>query len=845
MNKTNHNDFYGQDGACNLTARIWKWTPVYLLIVAMGMAPSAKADLFCVSNVSELNTALSIAQINNQSDEIRIRQGTYLMPGGTGPDTNVYPHSLIISGGWNSTCTVRSLDPAATTINGQGGSGSSWDLRSNASLTLDGLRFVNNDIIILRDRVSPQCTASGQKITVRRINVDGGIGPWALYLDSRCHAARVENSLIVNSQSGGISLICSGSMSYQLTNNTVRDSSGEGLRAEASFINPCTSHGIGLNRLYNNLIDKVHLDGATPLALNNIFGQVTTEDGGGLLSGSSDNSNVNPQLDSDYRPIEPGSPAINSGTDNVPGGLPATDIEGSPRDIGGIPDRGAYESSVVPPGSFVITVTNGTDNGVGTLRSAIEQANAGPGLNLIQFDLPGCAFQIQLSTPLPDITEPLIIDGFSQPGASVNTLDHGNNSVLCIQLVALSGVNVPWALRVPPTSSAALKVRGISFHGFNSGGGLLGEAAIFLQGGSGHEIQGNYFGALDTTNSEGVRLMNNATSALIGGSSPAHRNTFSNSTVAAIRILGTGPDNHRIINNYIGTTPSGLSADGNLDGIRIIQSGGNHVLDNLISGNTRDGIYISGEHATGNIVGNNRIGGIRAGFFQICGPSPLPPCPAPLTNRKGVFIENEANNNSIGPTTFVGGPNRIRYSTQHGVRVLSGQRNRILGNSLFDNGTGANELDIDIDAFGLGAIDSDCGASADGKANRGQNRPVIATAEADGNTLSVTGTLSSCTNSGGFDAVYRLQFFASNNCAANGHGPGRYFLGDHNVFLSGPVQTDVTEPFAAELEHPWLNLGGMYITATATDIFGNTSEFSQCIQAEVSDVLFSDRFEQP
>lgn len=814
---------------------------------------SARAEMYCVGSTSEFDTALLAAQIVPSNNEIRIRQGTYSMPdgtsGGSGSSTLVFSHNLSISGGWNSDCTDRSPDPALTTINGHGASWSRWSLHSNASITLESLRFVSVGRIFLRFYSGSEC--AGQAFTVRRTIFDGSVSGRALELRSKCHNVRVENNLVVNSSNHGIEVACSDSMRYQVINNTVRNSSKRGLILYQNSFSPCASDPISINRLYNNLIDKVYLDGSTPQAFNNIFGQLTNENGGGLFSGSSDNLSVDPQLDADYRPIEPVSPAINTGTDNVAGGLPATDIEGNPRDIGGIPDRGAYESSVVPAGPFVLTVTSSADSGAGTLRDVLGQANANAGLNLISFDIAGdCPRLITLASPLPDITEPVIINGFSQPGASFNSLDNGNNSVLCVGVRGSQLVDVPWALRVPPTSSATLKVRGIGFGGFDAGGGLLGEAAIFLQGGSGHEIQGNQFSGLfhSTTlavSDEGVRLMNNATDALIGGSSAALRNTFSNSSDAAIIILGSVSGDHRIINNYIGTTPSGLAAAGNFDGIRIIQSGGNHVLDNLISGNSRDGILISGEQATGNIVGNNRIGGARPSFFQFCGPAPLPPCPPPLTNRKGIFIDNDASNNTIGPGSFVGGPNQIRYSTQHGIRVISGQRNRILNNSLFDNGTGANELDIDIDAFGLGPIDADCGATADGKANRGQNRPVIATAEGNGTTLSVTGTLSSCTHTGGFTSVYRLQFFASNECAANGHGPGRYFVGDHNVLLDGSDQTEVTESFDTELEHPWLNLGGKYITATATDIFGNTSEFAQCVQAAVPDILFSDRFEQP
>lgn len=839
-----------------MRAGLLKVAAAFVLLVALVAAPDARAALFCVDSETELTGALVSSLVNNQQNEIRLVSGSYTMPDGwSNLGTSAFPQALKLSGGWNSDCTTRvTINPASTTIQGQSSSSSRWLFTAEASLIIDGLNFVQTAGVVLS---SPyDCTPFGQEFLVRRVRVSNsvsGIGLWSsMTAFTSCHDVRIENSLVVGGALNGIEIQCFNDAvgGYRLVNNTVRDHDGTDFVATYDS-QSCAGNSFGADSLHNNVFGSMQLDANTPRAHNNIYSSLSSMNGGGFFSGSSDNLVGDPQLDPvNYRPVEPGSPAINSGTSNVPGGLPAADIAGDPRAIGGIPDRGAYESSVVPPGPFVLTVTSNADSGAGSLRAVIDQANASSGLNLIQFDIPGtCPRLITLAAPLPDLTEDVIINGFSQPDSAWNTVDFGNNAKLCIGVVGSQLVDVPYALRVPSNSSAALKVRGIAFGGFDAGGGLLGEATIFLQGGSGHQIQGNQFGGSfhSTTlpvSDEGVRLMNNATDALIGGSNPSLRNTFSNSSVAAIRILGSVSGDHRIINNYIGTTPSGLSAAGNFDGIRIIQSGGNHVLDNLISGNTRDGILISGDQATGNIVGNNRIGGIRAGFFQICGPAPLPPCPPPLTNRKGVFIDNDANNNTIGPTTFVGGPNRIRYSTQHGVRVISGQRNRILNNSLFDNGTGANELDIDIDAFGLGAIDADCGASADGRANRGQNRPVIDTAQGNGTTLSVTGTLTSCTNTGGFDAMYRMQFFASNNCAANDHGPGRYFIGDHNVFLDGSDQTDVTESFAAELEHPWLSLGGKYITATATDIFGNTSEFSQCVQAEISDVLFSDRFQQ-
>jgi hypothetical protein len=814
----------------------------------LAWSTAVRAELFCVSSPAELTGALTVSLLNGQQNEVRLVTGSYAMSSGWSNIGNAYNHALKLSGGWNGDCSSRvSLDPGSTSIHGQSHGASTWWLVANASVILDGFELVQSGGLHLTDS---GCAPFGQEYLVRRMRIRNSIDATgsiaSLFSDGACHKTIVENSLITGGALDGVEIWCQGSSmgSFRLVNNTLRDNVGDDLFASNDSL-LCSANELGADSLHNNVVGDIRLLRSTPQAHHNIYASLASVGGGGFFGGSSNNLTVDPELDPiNYRPVEPGSPAINSGTSDVPGGLAAIDLAGDPRAVGGIPDRGAYESSVVPPGPFILTVTSGTDSGAGSLREVIGQANASPGLNLVQFDLSTCNFQIQLTSPLPDITDDVIIDGYSQPGSSFNTLDNGNDSVICTSVVPQPGTDVPWAFRVPPGSAARLTVRGLRFGGFDDGGGLLGEAAIFLQGGSGHRIQGNHFGN-PSANSEGVRLMNDAAEALIGGDSPALRNTFGKSALSAVHIIGTASQGHNIINNYIGTSPSGLSADGNLDGIRIIQSAGNRVLDNLISGNTRDAVYISGENATANVVAGNRIGGIRPGFFLPCGPSPLPPCPPPLTNRKGVFIDNDAGNNTIGDGGLDGAPNVIRLSTQHGIRVLSGQRNRLLGNQLYGNGSVASEYEIDLGSFGLDPIDPDCGAAADAKANRGQNRPVIesATLGTSDQSVAFSGELSSCTHDGGFSSVYRLQFFASGSCDANGAGPGRYFLGDLNVIMSGPVQTDTSVSFSAELEHPWLNLQGLNLTATATDLMGNTSELSECVQI-ADDGLFSDRFEQ-
>ena len=74
-------------------------------------------------------------------------------------------------------------------------------------------------------------------------------------------------------------------------------------------------------------------------------------------------------------------------------------------------------------------VTNISDDGIGSLRSAIEYTNSKPGMDTITFNIPGTGpFTINPLSSLPAITDTVIIDGFTQPGASEA------NSVLQIEL---------------------------------------------------------------------------------------------------------------------------------------------------------------------------------------------------------------------------------------------------------------------------------------------------------------------------------------------------------------------------------------------------------------------------
>jgi len=82
---------------------------------------------------------------------------------------------------------------------------------------------------------------------------------------------------------------------------------------------------------------------------------------------------------------------------------------------------------------FEVTTTNAS--GAGSYRQAVEDSNDNPGPDRIVFNIPGDEVHvIQPLTSLPAFTEPIVVDGYSQPGARVNTLSNGINARLLIQL---------------------------------------------------------------------------------------------------------------------------------------------------------------------------------------------------------------------------------------------------------------------------------------------------------------------------------------------------------------------------------------------------------------------------
>src|SRR5882724_5462407 len=111
-----------------------------------------------------------------------------------------------------------------------------------------------------------------------------------------------------------------------------------------------------------------------------------------------------------------------------------------------------------------ITVTGTGDtvavDGSVTLREAITSINNGANVNVdvvavgaygtsdtINFNIPGAGVHtIQPTSALPTTTHPVVINGYSQPGASANTLPVGNNAVLLIEIDGSNAGIVPGGL---------------------------------------------------------------------------------------------------------------------------------------------------------------------------------------------------------------------------------------------------------------------------------------------------------------------------------------------------------------------------------------------------------------
>ena len=287
--------------------------------------------------------------------------------------------------------------------------------------------------------------------------------------------------------------------------------------------------------------------------------------------------------------------------------------------------------SVTGARAATFTVTNTNDSGAGSLRQAILDADATPGLDTIAFNIPGAGVHtISPATSLPEIDDPVIIDGYSQPGASPNTDPTGFNGTL---LIEISGASAGQANGLNLNAGAST-VRGLVINRFQ---GLSTDAgnAIRLNTGGGNHIEGNFIGTDPggTTaqgNEDVAIIFGTSNDNFIGGTTPAARNVISASGRVAFFMLSSG---NVIQGNFIGTQRDGVSPLGNQSGLGSVGVGGatNNTIGgtgagegNVIAFNTLYGFVGDVSAGNGNVIRGNSIhdnGGLGIDLLGGGGPS--------------------------------------------------------------------------------------------------------------------------------------------------------------------------------------------------------------------------------
>jgi CSLREA domain-containing protein len=564
---------------------------------------------------------------------------------------------------------------------------------------------------------------------------------------------------------------------------------------------------------------------------------------------------------------------------------------------------GVAAASTITVNSTADTV-NATD-GLCTLREAIIAANtntpsgvvagecaagqASPTVDTIAFAIPGSGVHtITLGSALPDITDPVTIDGYTQPRndgsgllASPNTLAVGDNAVILIKISGAAGVGIfrlcnPTGCGEPGVSDGST-IQGLSIVQASGGG------AMIVMNSNSNLVAGNFIG-LDTDGatlggfSTAVQVGNAMTGNTIGGTSPAARNVIASSNAAWI-ILSDG-NNMLVQGNYIGVNAAGTAALGaGATAVKIEFGSGNTIggsasgAGNVINA-TGDGISIGGVCACttnnnsfqGNLIGTNATGtaALNALFH-------------------GIVVAGSTTNLTIGGSTA--GAGNVITARATGiivVQTLSGiviQGNKIgtdiTGTAALGNGNCGIDIGASFGAVSTGTVGgllagqgnviafngtngisvgsgnnwSILGNSIHDNANLGitlggRCDDLTATPTANDHCDADTGpndlqnypviTAASIaggnvTISGTLDSLasntFRIEFFSNASCDPSGNGEGQTFLG------STTVSTDVNcGATFGPLIFP-IPAGQNVITATATLLVNLASRAPQTLRA--------------
>jgi hypothetical protein len=428
------------------------------------------------------------------------------------------------------------------------------------------------------------------------------------------------------------------------------------------------------------------------------------------------------------------------------------------------------------------------------------------------FDIAGPGpHAIQPASPLPLLSSPMLIDGYSQPGAAPNTVDalRGYDADIRIRLDGSGGGSFT-GLWIEGEDAVEVEIRGLELANFPGTAILVRNATrdvviagVQVRDGNGFGIATNAFGA--TAN---LRLR-------IGGPEAADRNLVHGQIADAI---GLGHCIECVVeNNWVGLrAQAGLPvAAANASGI-LVSTGSidTQIRDNWVGRNQQAGILVDGL-VSGTVLGNNLIG---SGFANTWG--------VLVVNNHGLYpLDTLIEDNIIvGNGTGVAIASSIAGNTVVG-HVLRG--NRILASSALPVDLGSDGGGV----VGLGSVNGNDPGDLDQGPNGGQNHPLLGTPVQAGMVLQLPWQLDSG------NGPFEIEFAFSSSCDGSGHGPdGAMPTPPARISAVGNAGTAELAPVDAPATG--------FVSATATGGFG-TSEYSACVpySYSVPAGIFADGFE--
>jgi hypothetical protein len=252
------------------------------------------------------------------------------------------------------------------------------------------------------------------------------------------------------------------------------------------------------------------------------------------------------------------------------------------------------------------SVLNTDDSGIGSLRQAILNANATPGINTIAFSIGTGIQTIMPASALPTITNPAIIDGSTQPGFS--------GTPIIVLDGSQAGANVNGLTITAGTSI----VRDLVIDHFSGNG-------IELDTVGNNQIVGNYIGA-DVTGTQGAGngaigiAVTSGTLNTIGGTAAGTGNVIAWNSQAGVAVLGSLTQ-AAILGNSIHAN-SMLGIDLNNDGVTNNTSSENAVQPNdgmnfpVFTSAALSGSILTVAGYVGTAPGQATFAGARVEIFQ-------------------------------------------------------------------------------------------------------------------------------------------------------------------------------------------------------------------------------------